>query len=443
VTAVNRDLGDPALDFLHKSAYTGGIDFYHSWKNHSYYVSANAVFSQLNGSRESLLRTQESSTHYFQRTDVGYLHLDPNRTSLGGYGGNFEIGRSGGSKLTYSGGVTWRSPGLDLNDMGYVSQTDVAMAWGWAGYQITKPTWIFNQLNLNFNAWKGYNFGGTPVFVGGNVSFWGQFRNYWTINYGINRQGTGLSQGSLRGGPYLRSTGGFNQWFYLGSDARKRFNVNWGSGWFFADDRSRKSIGVDLSLVYRPSNGLSLSFAPGYSCYRNDLQYVDTTTAGGNSRYVMARISQNTVYLTLRLNYSVTPELSIQFYGQPFISNGRYDSFKRVTNPRAGLFQGRFQTYGSDEISFDAGQNTYQVEEAAGGAAYSFANPDFNVLELRTNLVLRWEYRPGAALYVVWSQGRATDTGCNDFELSSGFRDLMNLPATHVFLVKFTYNFNL
>jgi hypothetical protein len=44
---------------------------------------------------------------------------------------------------------------------------------------------------------------------------------------------------------------------------------------------------------------------------------------------------------------------------------------------------------------------------------------------------------------VVWSQGRGNDTGRNDFELSSGFRDLMSLPATHVFLVKFTYNFNL
>ena len=87
--------------------------------------------------------------------------------------------------------------------------------------------------------------------------------------------------------------------------------------------------------------------------------------------------------------------------------------------------------------------DAYQVREAAGGGSYSFANPDFNVLELRTNLVLRWEYRPGAALYAVWSQGRADDSGRRDFELSSGFNDLMNLPATHVFLVKFTYNFNL
>ncbi len=443
MTAVNRDIQDPALDFLHTSAYTAGVDFHHSWKNRSYFVSANTVFSLVNGSKEAILETQKSAVHYYQRPDSDYFHLDPNRTSLDGYGGNFEIGKSGDSKLTYAAGVTWRSPGLELNDMGYLHQADVIMAWGWAGYQITKPTWIFNQLNLNFNAWKGYNFGGTPIFVGGNTNFWGQFKNYWSFEYGFNRQGTGLSQGTLRGGPYLRSNGGWSQWIGFGSDTRKRLTVSWSGNNFISDDPSRESWGTNLTMAYRPSSGLSLSVAPGYDYYKNNLLYIDTITAGGGDRYVMASIAQNTFYVTLRLNYSVTPELSIQFYGQPFIANGRYDAFKRITDPRADHFQDRFQNYSGDEITFNAGDNTYQVREAGNGAAYSFDNPDFNVLELRSNLVLRWEYRPGAALYVVWSQGRGDNTGRDEFDLGAGFRDLMRLPATHVFLVKFTYNFNL
>jgi hypothetical protein len=443
VTAVNRDIRDPELDFLHRSAYVGGIDFFHSWKDRRYYVSANAAFSLVRGSQEAILRTQESPVHYFQRPDAGYLDFDPSRTSLGGYGGNIEIGRSGDSKLTYAGGVTWRSPGLELNDMGYLYQSDVIMAWGWAGYQITKPTWIFNQFNLNVNAWRGYNFGGTPIFVGGNTNFWGQFRNYWSFSFGINRQGDGLSQGALRGGPSLRSTGGWNSWIYVNSDSRRRITASLGSSLFSADDASRKSWGVDLSLVYHPSNQLSISLAPGYSYYMHQLLYVAAVAAspGDDTRYVMARILQNTFYLTLRLNYSITPELSIQFYGQPFLSNGRYDAFKRITDPRARLFQDRFRAYAAGEIGYDPGQNAYQVQEAGG--SYSFGNPDFNVLELRSNLVLRWEYRPGAALYLVWSQGRGGDSGRTDFDLSSGIRDLLNLPATHVFLVKFTYSFNL
>ncbi len=442
-TAVTRDINDQALDFLHRQAYSGGIDLFHSWKDRNYYASANAVFSLVRGSAAALQRTQTSAAHYFQRPDADYLDYDPDRTSLLGHGGTIEFGRNGGSPLRFSTGVTWRSPGLELNDMGYLSKSDAIMAWGWAGYRISNPTLVFNSLNMNFNAWTGYNFGLEPIFAGGNVNFWGQLKNYWSVNAGINRQGASLSLGSLRGGPSLRGDPGWNFWGGVGSDARQRLVVSLNGSLYGADGGSRHSGGASLALAYKPGSRFSLKVAPGYSYNRNLLQYVAMCDAGGENRYIMGGLDQKTFYVTLRLNYSVTPELSIQFYGQPFMANGRYDVFKRITDPRATLFQNRFQTYGGDEIQFDANSNEYLVREASGGKSYSFTNPDFNVLELRSNLVLRWEYRPGAALFVVWSQGRGDNTGRDEFDLGSGFRDLMRLPATHVFLVKFTYNFNL
>jgi len=441
VTAVNRDINDQPLDFLHRQAYAGGIDLFHSWRDRRYYVSAKAVFSLVRGSAEAIDRTQRSSVHYYQRPDADHLDYDPARTSLGGWGGNFEIGRSGGSRLNWAGGVTWRSPGLELNDMGYLSRGDAAMAWGWAGYQITKPAWILNQFNINFNAWKGYDFGGGPIFVGGNTNFWAQFRNYWSINLGINRQGPSLSIGALRGGPALRCAPGWNVWGYLNSDSRQRLNGTLSGSVYSADDGSRRSVSADLSLSYQPGSRLSLRLAPGYYHNRNLAQYVATEDAAGESRYVLGELDQKTFYVTMRLNLCVTPELSIQFYGQPFLSRGRYGAFKRVTDPRAALFPDRFYRFAGNEIAFDAVAGDFHVHE--GNAAYSFADPDFSVMELRSNLVLRWEYRPGAAVYAVWSHGRSGDNGRGNFDLADGFADLLRLPATNVFLVKFTYNFNL
>ncbi|MCU0277176.1 MAG: carbohydrate binding family 9 domain-containing protein, partial [Acidobacteria bacterium] len=442
-TAVNRDINDEALDFLHRQAYSGGVDLFHSWKNRNYYVWANAVFSLVRGSTAALQRTQTSSVHYFQRPDAGYLEYDPDRTSLSGHGGTVEFGRNGGSPLRFSAGVTWRSPGLELNDMGYLSRADAIMSWGWAGYRISKPTLVFNSLNVNFNAWAGYNFGLEPIFAGGNVNFWGQLKNYWSVNAGLNRQGPNVSLGALRGGPSLRCDPGWNFWAGVGSDSRRRLVVSLSGSLYGADGGSRQSGGANLTLAYQPASRFSLRVAPGYSFNRNLLQYVATSDAGDASRYVMGALDQKTFYVTLRLNYSVTPELSIQFYGQPFMANGRYDAFKRITDPRAARFQDRFQAYGKNEIQFDANGNEYLVREASGGNTFSFADPDFNVLELRSNLVLRWEYRPGAALFVVWSQGRGDNTGRDEFDLGAGFRDLMRLPSTNVFLIKFTYNFNL
>jgi hypothetical protein len=441
VTAVHRDIDDEALDFLHRQAYAGGIDLFHSWKDRRYYVSAKAVFSLVRGSTEAIDRTQRSSVHYFQRPDADHLDYDPNRTSLGGWGGNFEVGKSGGSRLNWAGGVTWRSPGLELNDMGYLSRGDVAMAWGWAGYQIAKPAWILNQFNINFNAWKAYDFSGEPIFVGGNTNFWAQFRNYWSINLGINRQGPNISIGALRGGPALRFAPGWNVWGYLNSDSRRRLNGTLSGSVYAADDGSRQSASANLSLNYQTGSRLSLRLAPGYSRNRNLAQYVSTAETAGGNRYVLGELEQDTFYVTMRLNFSVTPELSIQFYGQPFLSRGRYGAFKRVTDPRAALFRDRFHSFAAGEIAFDAAAGDYRVSE--DGAGYSFADPEFNVLELRSNLVLRWEYRPGAAVYAVWSHGRSGDGGRGEFDLADGFADLLRLPSTNVFLVKFTFNFNL
>ncbi len=442
VTAVHRDISDPQLDFLHRQAYSGGVDIYHSWKNRRFHVSAKTVFSLVRGNAEAIERTQKSPVRYFQRPDADYLEFDPTRTSLGGWGGNLELGRSAGTGINWAGGLTWRSPGLELNDMGYLGRSDAAMAWGWAGYRIRKPTWIFNQLGINLNGWKGYDFGMEPIFVGGNVNFWGELKNYWSVNAGINRQGPNLSPGALRGGPALRFDPGWNVWYGLGSDSRRPFVASLSGSIYRADHDTRESGGASLALAYRPGSRLSLRVTPGYSYNRNLRQYVAAPEIGGESRYILGTIEQDTYYVTLRLNYCLTPDLSIQFYGQPFLSNGRYAGFRRVVDPRAGSIHDQLRPFAAGEISLDPEGGNYLVNEA-GGAVYSFANPDFRVLELRSNLVLRWEYRPGAALYAVWSQGRSGDLGRGEFDVAGGFSDLMRLPSTNVFLVKFTYNFNL
>ncbi len=165
-TAVNRQLkdGDPAL--LHSAAYAGGIDFLHTWDNKNYYFSLKAVTSRVQGTPDAILQTQLSSTHYFQRPDADYLSLDPTRTSLMGSGGNLELGKQGGGHWMYVAGFTWRSPGLELNDIGYLRQTDVMMQYLWAGYRTFEPFGPFRSVNINLNEWSGYNFGGRDHIQG-------------------------------------------------------------------------------------------------------------------------------------------------------------------------------------------------------------------------------------------------------------------------------------
>jgi len=167
-TATNRNIKDEELNFLHDAAYSGGLDFIHYWKDKTYYFSLKTVFSHVRGSTEAILNTQESPVRYYQRPDTDHVWVDPNRTSLSGHGGTMNFGKGGSAGFRFSTGVTWRSPGLELNDMGYLRRADAIMEWVWGNYRIAKPFSIFREISFNFNQWMGWDFGGEQIFNGGN-----------------------------------------------------------------------------------------------------------------------------------------------------------------------------------------------------------------------------------------------------------------------------------
>jgi hypothetical protein len=444
VTATNRSLRNDSLRFLHDEAYSGGFDFMHSWRNKTYALEFNSVFSYVRGTPEALLRTQTSSVRYFQRPDASYLSLDPTRTSLFGHGGTATFGKQGGGHLAFIVGGTWRSPGLELNDMGYLRQADEIMEFAWAGYRFYKPFSIFRSLNINANQWRGWNFGGENIFDGGNINVHADFKNYWNAGFGINRNASGLSASALRGGPSLLSAGRWNTWVQVETDMRSKVRFEVMGFTQDADNGDARTREIEAGVVINPSRALSLALTPGYTTNRSELQYIATTSFAGEPRYIFGAISQKTVSLTIRLNYSLNPELSVQFYGQPFIGSGQYSRFKRITEPRSRVWDARYRIFAGSELALDGASGLYSVDENGDGAPdYTFGRPDFNFLQFRSNLVLRWEYSPGSALYVVWSQGRTGAFSEGNLSFGRDLGRLFDAPQENVFLIKFSYCFQL
>ena len=441
LTSVNRSISNPNLNFLHNSAYTGGIDLFHTWKDKTYFISFNAVFSRVQGSSEALLRTQTSSLRYFQRPDADHLTLGPTRTSLSGHGGTLVGGKTGSGHLQYIAGATWRSPGLELNDMGYLRSADTFLEFVWANYRIWEPFSIFRELSFNGNQWKGWNFGGERAFAGGNIGFNGQFKNYWTLSTGINHNAYSLSDSALRGGPALVYPGAWGTYINVTTDSRKKIRLNVSLSTFVRKKSDSSSNSYSFGLNFNPSNAISVMVQPVLSLNENDLQYVSQLDFGLDKRYVFARIEQKTFGLTLRFNLSLTPDLSIQFYGQPFVSSGHYTHFKRITFPRAAEYSDRFHVFTESELTADG---FYSIDEDQdGNIDYSFSDPNFNFLQFRSNLVIRWEYKPGSSLYLVWSQGRTGYLPYGDYTFMDNMQELFAVYPHNVFLIKFSYGFNL
>ncbi len=444
VTNTYRDIKDDNLNFLNRNAVTGGFDFNHEWNNRSFFFSIKTVFSYIQGSKDAILLQQLSSRRYYQRPDANHVSVDSSLTSLSGHGGSIFIGKTGKGHFNYVFGGTWRSPGLELNDMGYLRESDMIIQFQSLSYRWWEPFAIFRSFNANINQWSVWDFGLTHTGDGGNINFNLQFKNYWFFGMGVGINSQTLSTTALRGGPALLLPSSWNAWVNLRSDPKKllQFTIN-GSENILMDDYS-KSYSIRPGITWRPSNRILMSFNPFYSINKMNLQYVETLSYDDDKRYIFASIKQNTLGVVLRLNLSITPNLTIQYYGQPFVSGVDYSTMKYITNPKAKKYSDRFHTYTDDEISYNSGGGYYEIDENRDGTVdYYISNPDFNFREFNSNLVIRWEYIPGSTIYFVWSQGRTGYAGTGEFSFTNDVTDLFRIYPHDVFLIKINKWFSL
>ena len=439
-TAVNRSDKHEHLNFLHKSAYTGGFDFVHRWNDRNWMMDLGAYFSNVNGTTEAIDRTQRSYIRNYRRPDADYVTYDPNRTSLFGHGGKFSISKLGG-RWNVGSIISWKSPGLEVNDVGFAQQVDRVLQVIWSGYNFYEPFSIFRNMRFNFNQFAIWDFGGNRNTLGFNLSGRTQLSNFWRVFGSINYSGEQQFNSALRGGPALKIPGYKNAHFGVFSNPQKKFTIGFNGGTYISNEKDFRNISNwNISLGYRPMKSLRIEVEPGISQYKDELMYVGQRAYNSDMRYIMSNIKRNTIQTSFRINYNISPDLTIQYWGQPFIASGEYSAFKHITDSKAENLTDRYNSYSSDQISFNADWNAYVIDENRdGNIDYTIGKPDFNVKEFLSNFVVRWEYRPGSTVYLVWSQTRNQYINDGTFELSNDLNQLFGEKANNIFLVKFSY----
>jgi hypothetical protein len=443
-TSVHRNIGDEALDFLPTAAYSGGVDGRHRFADGGWELSGYLLGSHVTGDTLAIQRRQLSPLRYFQRPDAAHVEYDPNRTSLSGMAGRLAVGKIGGQWR--GGGILMtRSPEFEVNDLGFQNEADMISGVLWAGYLQNKPGRIFRNWNLFTNHYGGTNWDGERTFTGMNLNGSFQVKNFWGGWVGVERSFEALSTGALRGGPAMVRPGGSNMWGGVHSDRRKPVSLQIDGSGRIEDETDGYSYNLGTSVTVRPSARTDLSLRPSVFRAHQAWQWVAARNdaAAGRTQYVRGELDQTTFSLTARVNYTFTPTLSLQLYAQPFIASGEYGGFMEVVDPRAKRFEDRVRPLAADELRACGG--AYGVRPTGDGCgseagfAYRFSNPDFNVRQFRSNAVVRWEYRPGSALFFVWQQNRDGFDPNGRFDFSRDLDSLVQAPATNTFLIKGTY----
>ena len=413
LTSTRRRLGGKTA-FLPEAATAAGVDW--DWRvRPKYAVQGYWVGSSVRGDAASIDLLQQNTVHSFQRPDADHVEADPTRTSLNGDAGSISISKIGGSVVRFNSNVGYKSPGFETNDLGFLRRADLKTMGNWLQWRHDKPSKWLRSFRWNLNQWGAGNFDGDRLDMGGNVNAHWVFANNLSTGAGFNVNGANFDDRATRGvGPGAMGVGNRNGWSYFNTDERKRVigDVFFNMG---RDDAGGHWIGWNPGVTYRATSFLEIRGGLDWNRQVNDAQWIENTADG---KYVFGRLHQETVSMNWRVNYTITPTLTVQIYAAPFVSAGDYSDFKALVNGRAAEYADRYAP-----IAYES-------------------NPDFNYRSFRTTNVLRWEYKPGSALFVVWQQGREDVFDYGRFQFGRDFGGTFSAPARNVFLVKMSYWIN-
>jgi hypothetical protein len=331
-TAVRRSLPEN-MQWLRSSAFALGTSWSHRFAGDNYNFSGRISGSLVNGSEQAIELTQRSSARYFQRPDNDHVTFDPTRTSLSGFAAAMSAGRHAGS-FRYFVGIESRSPGFEVNDVGFQQNADYHLQWAWLNKRWLQPGKVFRRFNVNFNQWSVHTYGWDRTDLGGNVNLNFTLRNYWRGFLGVNREAAGISTRLLRGGPSINTSGGWNSWIGFSSDSRKALRGGANAFGWKQDDGGTWMYGLSTNFSWRAAANMDFTMAPRLNRALRTTQYLRTTDVLGFNDYLFGELKQTTVAMTFRGNVTFSPNLSLQLYAEPFVSSGDYQAFRRVADPR-------------------------------------------------------------------------------------------------------------
>ncbi|MGM0588888.1 MAG: DUF5916 domain-containing protein [Bacteroidota bacterium] len=442
--AVNRFMrADYLKSQLHEASYIGGLDFEHYWNDREWILSGTTSISSVSGSKEALLRTQLSSARYFNRPDADYLSVDPNRTAMQGLAGQLSFARFGGKHWRGSVSYSVVTPGYEVNDIGYQKRVDYhGMAYFWE-YRQTDPVGPFRNYRIGLNKFHAWNFGGEQTENGYDLITSAQLTNLWRVNFRTGFRLETYDDRMLRGGPLALEPGSAYGSLVLESDRSKKVAFSLGHS---RDNSETGGFTNDyfINLILRPTSFIQVELKPNYNTQKSTRQYVTAVTDPTadhtfGKRYVFADIQRTTWSTALRMDWTFTPDISLQTYIRPYISSGAYSDYKEFTTPG----KSRFSRYGQDRGTLSYENGIYIVDPDNEGPAneFTFQDRDFNYRTIQSNLVFRWEYKPGSILYLVWQHDRNSFEQTGNFSVVHDTSELIAAQPTNVLMVKLSYWF--
>jgi Domain of unknown function (DUF5916) len=433
---MHRDLdpGNPLDDLFTRDAGALAGNTLLRFKGGEYEFKAAGGSSFISGSAKSIERFQRSSSHYAQRPDRTYSPLDPTLTSMAGWSTQFNFDRVSGVHWLWGANTKIDSENFEVNDFAQLNGADGLLTNANLRYRETRPGKVFRNYSLNTDVNTDTTLRGLMQAGHLRSTLALTWSNFWTTNVAVQRDFETMSVSLTRGGPLMGRGPGWTTTASVGNRATSETRLT-ASTTITRNDDGASINRVSGSLSVRPGPQWQFTVTPLFDRITEPQQYVSTLTGGRaetyGSRYVFAFIDRSTMSMQFRLGLTIKPDMNLDVYAEPFAASGRYYDYGEL---RAAGSRERIK-YGTEGTTVEVLPGGAQVV-TAGDSTFTLRNRDFNTLSFRSNVVLRWEWRAGSTLYVVWQQDRAqAEVSPNYIDIRDTFRSIA-APGSNIFVVK-------
>ena len=417
-----RALDSATAPFLRRNATVQLLQGFHRFDADRYEFSGYTGLVSVNGSTDAIALTQRSSVHLYQRPDHEERY-DSTRTALTGGVVAAGLQKLGGS-VRWSTNWRYASAGMEANDLGFVILVNDMSIRNQVSLQSLKPSRVYRRFFGFLSNETHWTTGGTQSGASVTAHASGELPNYWSTALTVSAYDIGGTRcvACARGGPALRQSAEQLASLFLGGDARRFIVPNITIGGSTGDAGNSFSRNISIGTDLRIASRYSMSIGTSWEGRTDDQQWIGNYGAfrSDTTHFTFARLSQHTVSVTARANWTATPTLSLQVYAQPFVTSGDFANWRQIVSPTAKEYIARYAPYGSGN-----------------------APTGFNFRQFNSNAVLRWEYRPGSTLFFVWQQGRASNDVDGQFRVARDYRELFRAHPDNTLLIKASYWFNL
>jgi len=469
VTGLNRELpSDRSFDWLASAAASGGVDFEHSWSDRNWALHGFLAGSHVMGDSTAITRIQRASNHFFQRPDASRLAVDSSATTMTGAEWRLQLDRRNGRHWNGSIWAAQVTSGFEINDIGFSRSAERLDGGARISYRELTPGSLYRSYNVtiatfhnfghealdrpgSFQSWREAHFAGA-VNSNANITL----ANWWNVNGGLRWSPELMDRTATRGGPLMVAPSTLLGSLSVRTDDRRMLTLR------PSLEVSRGQLGgssefrTSLLFGVRPSPRLEVELEPSWSRNQDAAQYVASTSVlpfspTFGSRYLFGELEQRSISMETRLNVTFTPTLTLQLFAQPLLSSGDFITYRQLLEPKSYLFEdfrtGTFGVLADGGVSCSGGKICQDPEtgrqhvdfDGDGRADDSFSDRDFNVRSLRGNAVLRWEYRPGSTVFLVWQQRRSEEEALGTLDFARDLRALATSPTENVFILKVNY----